>query len=188
MQNPINMINIYNHQQADQSLVQTQQQNPIQIPVQIINWMNIISIFSNPQCLTLWKIYLPQSLLEDVVRWYHFTLCHAGVQKIYDTMSSRLWDPELYAACNQFWCPENCKKWKQPGQGYRHLLPWNAIGAPCDEVAVDLVRPWKIECQNRWFEFNTLKCIDSVKNLVEIIWIDHRTANHVGEQFENMWH
>merc|ERR1712032_1808054 len=121
MHNPINMINIHNHQQAEQRLVQAQQQNPIQMPMQTINGMNIISIFLDPQRPTIWKIYLPQSLLAEVFRWYHFTLGHAGVQRMYDTISSKFFAPGLYTACERFQCPDNCKQWKQPGQGYGHL-------------------------------------------------------------------
>ena len=97
MHNPINIINICNHQQEDQIIVQAQQQRPIQIPIEMINGINIISIFLYPQHPAYWKIYLPQSLLEEVVRWYHFTLGHSGVQQ---TISSKFWAPGLYIAYN----------------------------------------------------------------------------------------
>ena len=59
MHNPINMINLYNQQQADLSLIQTQQQNLAQMLIQMINEMNIISIVPDLQQPTLWKfIYL----------------------------------------------------------------------------------------------------------------------------------
>ena len=51
--NPINMINIFNHQQANESLIQTQKQNPAQLPIHMINGMNIISVFLDSQQPTL---------------------------------------------------------------------------------------------------------------------------------------
>ena len=36
-------------------------------------------------------------------------------------------------------------------------------------------------------EFNALTCIDPVTNLVEIIRINEKTAQHVRDQFENVW-
>ena len=59
--------NQYNHQQTDQNLVQAQQQNPAQVPIHTINRMNIINIIPDLQQVTLWRIYLSQSLLNDVV-------------------------------------------------------------------------------------------------------------------------
>ena len=114
MHNQINMINIiYNHQQADRSLVQTQQQDPAQMLTQTINRMTIISIALDPQQPTLWKIYLPQSLLNDLVEQCHFNLSyHTGVQRMYNTISSRFCAPRLYATCNRFWRLSNYKKWK----------------------------------------------------------------------------
>ena len=29
-----------------------------------------------------WKIYLPQSLMDSAIRWYHLALCHAGMNRV----------------------------------------------------------------------------------------------------------
>ena len=47
--NQTNMINIYNHQQDNPSMLQTQQQNPAQMLIYMINGMNNINIVLDPQ-------------------------------------------------------------------------------------------------------------------------------------------
>ena len=187
MQNPIEIQNIFNHQQQDAELQQQHQHNPILYPMKNINGVNILTMCSDPTQPTLWKIYLPATLVANVIHWYHVTLGHVGIQKLYDTIRDRFASPRLYTLCQRYTCPHNCHQWKQQGVGYGHLPPRNAQVAPWDEVAVDLIGPWKIEVQGREFVFRALTCIDPVSNLVEIIRIDNRSSQHVSDQFANSW-
>ena len=43
--------------------------------------------------------------------------------------------------------------------------------APWDEVAVDLIGPWKIKINGKMFVFNALTCVNPITNLVKIIRI-----------------
>eukprot|EP00957_Ditylum_brightwellii_P044319 3362573-Ditylum_brightwellii.AAC.1 len=58
---------------------------------------------------------------------------------------------------------------------------------PWDEVAVDLIGPWRMQVNGQEVEFNALTCIDPVTNLVEMIRLDNKTSGHVARQFENIW-
>jgi len=187
MQNPISMQNIRNHQLQDIQLIQQHNGNPILYPMQTMNGINVITMRSDPQQPTLWKIYLPSTLINDVIHWYHITLGHCGLQRLYDSINDRFVSPRLYTLCRQYICPHNCSQWKQQGQGYGYLPPRNAQVIPWDEVAVDLVGPWKIEIQGREFVFNALTCIDPVTNLVELIRINNKSSQHISEQFANVW-
>jgi hypothetical protein len=73
------------------------------------------------------------------------------------------------------------------GAGYGELPPRHAQMMPWNEVAVDLIGPWKVEVQGQQVEFNALTCIDPMTNLVEIIRINNRTEHQTAEQFENCW-
>ena len=79
MQNPINMQNISNHQQQDAELLLQHQQNPILYPMHFINGINVLTMRSDPAQPTMWKIYLPTSLVRQVIHWYHITLGHVGL-------------------------------------------------------------------------------------------------------------
>ena len=79
------------------------------------------------------------------------------IPKLYDTIGSRFYSPNLSSLCKNYQCPINCKQYKQLGQQYGHLPPWNAMVAPWDEVAVDLIGPWKIKVKNRTFVVFSVK-------------------------------
>ena len=51
------------------------------------------------------------------------------------------------------------------------------------EVAIDLIGPWKVKVNGRMCEFNALTCIDTASNLVELIRIDNKTAEHIRNKF-----
>jgi hypothetical protein len=64
------------------------------------------------------------------------------------------------------------------------LLPeWEVRVAPWDEVAIDLIGPWKVKVGSKLCEFNALTCIDTASNLVELVRIDNKTAAHIRDKF-----
>jgi hypothetical protein len=42
-----------------------------------------------------WKIYLPGTLLQNVVRWYHLALGHCGIFRLADTLRMHFHNPRL---------------------------------------------------------------------------------------------
>ncbi len=59
--------------------------------------------------------------------------------------------------------------------------------APWEEVAIDLIGPWKVKVNGQQVEFNVLTCIDTAWNLVELIRIDNKTAKHIPDKFTQSW-
>jgi hypothetical protein len=62
--------------------------------------------------------------------------------------------------------------------------------APWEEVAIDLIGPWKVKAVkvgNEVCEFNALTCIDTASNLVELVRIDNKTAAHIRDKFSQTW-
>ncbi len=49
--------------------------------------------------------------------------------------------------------------------------------APWEEVAIDLIGPWKVKVDGQQVEFHALTCIDMASNLVKLIHVDNKTAN-----------
>jgi hypothetical protein len=88
--------------------------------------------------------------------------------------------------CDTYRCTI-CQTNKQIGPGYGKLPPRHAPLTPWNEVAVDLIGPWKVKIDQEEIEFNALTCIDPVTNLVEIIRINNKTSVHIAQQFENLW-
>ena len=101
-------------------------------------------------------------------------------------MKARYYSRHLSSECRQFKC-EDCQKHKADGRGWG-LLPEREVTAePFEEVAVDLIGPWKIPVGNRTVEFNALTCIDMASNLVELVRIKNKTSSHVSHKFAQTW-
>lgn len=60
------------------------------------------------------------------------------------------------------------------------LLPWQ-------EVAVDLVGPWKLQKHNVEVSFWALIIVNLATNLVEPVHLDNKTSAYVALQFETTW-
>jgi hypothetical protein len=56
------------------------------------------------------------------------------------------------------------------------IVPW-------EEVAINLIGPWKVKVNGQHIKFNALTCIDTALNLVELIHVDNKTAKHMCEKF-----
>ena len=185
---PTTVDNIQFHQARDASLMQITMVQPQRYPIKSINGKNLICYRRDPTLAEGdWKIYIPQSMLQHVIRWYHMILGHGGVTRVYDTIRARFHAENLSVHCKNYVCPENCHRYKQQGRGYGKLPPRHAEIAPWNEVCIDLIGPWEIVVNGNICVFKALTCIDPVTNLVELIRITNKTMGHVAEQFENLW-
>ncbi len=78
-------------------------------------------------------------------------------------------------------------KIKLAGHGYG-LLPKQEVQiAPLEEVVINLIGPWKVKVNGIQVEFNALTCIDTASNLVKLIRIDNKTAEHIRDKFTQSW-
>jgi hypothetical protein len=82
---------------------------------------------------------------------------------------------------------KDCQKYKLAGRGYGRLPKGEVRIAPWEEVAIDLIGPWKVKVKGQQVEFNALTCINMASNLVELIRIDNKTAEHIREKFTQSW-
>jgi transposase InsO family protein len=103
-----------------------------------------------------------------------------------DTLMQRYHHHRLRKTIDEYKCKE-CQHHKLASKGYG-LLPKRQVRIPpWEEVAINLIGPWKIKVNGRLCEFNALTCIDSTSNLVELIRIDNKTAEHIRDKFVQSW-
>ena len=103
-----------------------------------------------------------------------------------DTLQQRYYHPRIRSHIDNLQC-ENCQKHKLAGRGYG-LLPEREVKvAPWEEVVIDLIGPWTVKVNGRPTEFSASTCIDTASNLVEMIRIDNKTAEHIREKFMQCW-
>jgi len=135
------------------------------------------------------RICIPDSMVEEVVRFYHAALVHPGRSRMLSSIQQHLENPKFEATVDRVVdsC-EPCLCCKPPGKGYGHLPARNPITAPWYEIAVDLVGPWTMRnSDGNDHEFMALTIIDTVTNLCEIVPIRNKTAAHIGLLLENQW-
>ena len=131
---------------------------------------------------------IPESLVSDLLKWYHLVLGHCGSQRLYDTVKARFFAKNLNKHCiSTVNSCEVCRMNKSSTKQYGLLPPRVAGVFPWRTVAVDLIGPWKIKINGRVLEFNALTCIDPVTNLTEISRIRNKTSKHIADQFANCW-
>ena len=125
-------------------------------------------------------------MVNEVGRWFHTVLGHPGRTRMRDTLQARYHSRRLRSAIDQLHC-QDCQRHKLAGKGYG-LLPEREVRvAPWEEVAIDLIGPWKVKVGNRLVEFNALTCIDTESNLVELVRIDNKTSCHIRDKFSQTW-
>ena len=73
---------------------------------------------------------------------------------------------------------QTVKKGHVPPKQIRHLQPR-------EEVAVDIIGPWKIVINNFEYQFRALTCIDTIIGMPEVIPVDNATSSSVAIAFED---
>ena len=179
---PLTVANIQQHQAGDHALVQTALVQFQQYPIKVINGRNLVCYRDSSNVnADEWRIYLPQSMIQEVIWWYHMILGHPGVTRLYDTIRARFYAERLSVHSRDYIFPDNCSWFKQQGRGYGKLPPRHAALAPWNEVCIDLIGPWEIVVNGNICEFRALTCTDQVTNIVELIRITNKTMAHVAE-------
>ncbi len=135
-----------------------------------------------------WKIYLPDELLHETVAWYHFVLGHLGRSRLFDTISTHLYNSQLRNKIDDYVsrCDE-CQRKKQLQRGYGELPPREANIHPWRDICVDLIGPWTLQIAGQQHNFIALSIIDPVTNLAELIRLDNKRADYVALQLHNAW-
>jgi hypothetical protein len=59
--------------------------------------------------------------------------------------------------------------------------------APWEEVAIDLIGPWKVKVNGKQVEFNELTYIEMASNLVKLIHVDNEKDKHIHDTFTQSW-
>jgi hypothetical protein len=82
---------------------------------------------------------------------------------------------------------KDCHKHKLAGHGYGLLPKQDVQITSWEEVAINLIGPWKVKVNGPQVEFNALTCIDTASNLVKLICVDNKTAKHLCDKFTQSW-
>ena len=136
-----------------------------------------------------WKICIPDAMLDAIIQFYHLALNHIGMTRLRDTIGTHFHHPRLEQRIEHIVSRcDACQRYKINTKSYSHLPPRETLISPWQEVAVDLIGPFKVPLPNdRVLSLQALTIVDTVSNLAEIILVRNKTAKHVGQQFANAW-
>jgi hypothetical protein len=186
-ENPLNYAHIHESQQREEQLLALQvkyQDNYDNL--QLNDDIDDIICYKKDPTQPNWKIALPESRVVDTVKWFHQVRGHPGENRLQETLNQQYYHPKLCYHFDKLKCID-CQKHKLAGRGYG-LLPKQEVRiAPWEEVAIHLIGPWKVKVNGQQVEFNALTCIDTASNLVELILVDNKTAQHICEKFMQSW-
>lgn len=86
---PIIVHIIQYHQSIDHILTITRLQHFYNYPIMTINNTNLIYHIKNFNQPNDCKIYIPPTLIDNFIRWYHVVLVHHGYIRLFNTI--RAW-------------------------------------------------------------------------------------------------
>ncbi len=94
---------------------------------------------TQPNC----KIALPKSMGVNTVKWFHQVMGHPSEKRLRETLNQHYYHPKLCYHIDKFKC-KDCQKHKLAGRGYGLLSKQELRIAPWEEVAINLIGPWKV--------------------------------------------
>ena len=188
--NPLNYQYIHDQQEADNGIQKMKQKFPDSYITKQLDGNIDITCYVKPGSDkdTEWKIALPENMIADTIKFFHEIMGHPGSTRLRETIGKRYFHPRLRHFVDRYKC-DHCQRHKLDGPGYGLLPEREQRESPWDEVAVDLIGPWKLEVNGQEVEFNALTCIDPVTNLAELIRVNkaNPTSRHVARKFEQAW-
>jgi len=137
---PVNYTTIFNHQVKDPQLSFKQASKVFF--TQSLGGHDILC-YANQSKPGNWRIYIPPSLIQNVMKWYHLLLGHCGSTRLYQNISKRFYTEALAALCQNYVCPDQCIQYKCKQFQYGKLPAKEASLTPFSEVHVDLIGLYK---------------------------------------------
>jgi hypothetical protein len=186
-ENLLNYAHICELQQQDKQLLALQVKYPDNYDnLQLDDNVDDIICYKKDPTQPNWKIALPESMVVDTVKWFHQVMGHPGEKRLRERLNQHYYHPRLHYHIEKLKC-KDCKKYKLEDCGYG-LLPKQEVRiASWEEIAINLIGPWKVKFNGQQVEFNALSCIYTALNLVKLIHIDNKTAKHICDNFIQSW-
>jgi hypothetical protein len=134
------------------------------------------------------KIYVPPSLQERIIGWYHEFLVHPGKTRMEATIRQNFtWTgltPQVTEYCRT--CHE-CQMFKKQRKKYGHLPPKKAEFRPWTTVKVDLIGPYTIKTPKNKHELRAMTMIDPATGWFEIAPIVKPNSDEAQRAFDSYW-
>ena len=110
MDNPLRSESIYVFQLMDHQCQLLHQSDPKHYLKRKIGTFELLTVtLTNERGNSngnMWKIYLPDGLVDGTLRWYHLLLLgHCGTTRLYEKINARFYAQRLSQRCKEYQCP-----------------------------------------------------------------------------------
>ena len=175
---PMGPKHIVQNQKNDETLKMLLQRDP-----------NQFSHDHHGQILFKNKVYVPKSVSNDIIQWYHTMLCHPGEQRLLQTLKQNFIWPKMQSHIHEFTksC-DVCQKRKSNRKSYGklpisdiHITPWKT-------VCVDLIGPYSLtDGSGKEYKLHAMTMADPATGWFEIAEISDKTAEIAALTLDRVW-
>ena len=168
-------------QHKDKQLKLAALKNPQKFSIQTVEHTDLITENG--------KIYVPTSLRQRAVAWYHEYYCHPGQTRMEASLRQIVtWPHMRETIARHIRSCKKCQMHKRQRKKYGTIPPKVAEPAvPWNRVNVDMVGPWTIKAQNGEFTFRALTMIDPATGWFEVGYLRDQTADCCLDCFDKYW-
>ena len=134
------------------------------------------------------KIYIPSTLKQRVIYWFHTYLVHPGSTRMLKTMQATMyWHGMRKDVDNYIKTCHICQTTKKQRKKYGHLPPKKAEVTPWKRVNVDLIGPYTIKTKRKEYSLRAMTMIDPATSWFEIARITSKSSNEAQRVFDTTW-
>ena len=134
------------------------------------------------------KIYIPDSLKNRVMDWYHTYLVHPGSTRMLNSIQTLMHWHGMRKDVDKFVTTcDVCQRCKKQKKKYGHLPPKQAETTPWKRVNVDLIGPYSIKTKTKKYSLSCMTMIDPVTSWFEIGRINTPSSEECQRVFDSMW-
>ncbi len=156
------------------------------VNLQLDDNVNDIICYKKDPTQTNRKTALSESMVDNTVNWFHQGMGHPGEKRLQETLNQCYYHHRLHYHIDKLNC-KDCQKLKLAGRSYGLLPKQEGQNAPWEEVAINFIGPWKVKVNGQQVELNALTWIDMALNLVKLIRVNNKTAEHIRDKFTQSW-
>jgi len=134
------------------------------------------------------KIFVPKTLRERIIRWYHTYLVHPGRTRMEATIRQIFTWPGLKPQVEE-WCRtcHRCQIFKRQRKKYGHLPAKKAETQPWSRVNVDFIGPYPITTPKKSHQLRAMTMIDPATGWFEIAPIIDPNSDEAQRAFDSCW-
>ena len=135
------------------------------------------------------KIYVPTTMQQRLVEWYHLMLCHPGEDRMEATIAQHFTFDGLRAMCKRVCSTcDTCQRTKRKTIKYGKLPIKVPEIVPWETLCVDYIGEYKIPRKGKPdLTLQAITMIDPVTGWFEVAPVQYKRSDHIANLVEQYW-